>query len=129
MTLGYEYCAASTDHPDVDFFSNGIPHSEYWTVSFDFSETLAGDEPWPFGDDAVLAVTFYFTNGSVSDIGTVKASKTVCYPVFEVNGRPYVEDVICTPDLWPSECNAYPCYAEAVLYITVPSDTYDNGQE
>ncbi len=128
VTLGYEYYALSEQYPDDEFFNYCYPHSQYWVASFDFSDSIQEGRYWPYGNDAVIAVTFYFSDGSADDIGNIKASKTVCYPVFEVNGVPYVEDVICTPDLWPSEDNAYPVQVEAVIYTTLYNDSAANGQ-
>gem|GEM_PF-3573067 len=129
VVLGYEYSAASSEYPSGGPFEDGIPHSRYWTASFDFSGSIEDGFFWPYGDDAVIGVTFYFSDGSASDIGTVKASKTVCYPVFEVDGRPYVADVVCTPDLWPSDGKyCYPVQVEAVIYSPLYNDTGVNNQ-
>ena len=125
VTLGYDYNALS----EVDPMANeAFPHTQYWVASFDFSKSINRGYYWPYGNDAVIAVTFYFSDGTADDIGNIKASKTVCYPVFEVNGIPYVENVICTPDLWPSEDNVYPVQVEAVIYTTLYNDTALNGQ-
>jgi hypothetical protein len=120
-TLGYEYYALSEVNPGYD-------HTQYWTASFDFSDSIEDGKYWPYGNDAIIAVTFYFSNGSDNDVGSIKASKTLCYPVYCINGVPYVEDVCCTPDLWPSEDNVYPVQVEAVIYTTLYNDTAANGQ-
>jgi hypothetical protein len=140
VTLGYEsylfnpdyyfnYVAAEVDNSQFFYDEEGNPCVKFWTASFDFSNSIPDGKYWPYGSDAVIAVTFYFSDGTESDIGNIKASKTVCYPVFEVNGIPYVEDVICTPDLWPSDGRyAYPVQVEAVIYTSLFNDSAVNGQ-
>ncbi len=120
--LGYEYLALSETNPEYD-------HTQYWTASFDFSDSIDDGKYWPYGNDAIIAVTFYFSDGSNNDVGSIAASKTLCYPVYQLeDGSIYVEDVCCTPDLWPSEDNVYPVQVEAVIYTTLYNDTAANGQ-
>ncbi len=128
VVLGYEYSAASAEGLSEEPFEDDIPHSRYWTASFDFSDSIPDGKYWPYGDDAAIAVTFYFEGGA-DGLGSYTTSKTVCYPVFEVNGRPYVEDVICTPDLWPTDgSSVYPVQVEAIIYTSVYNDTAYNNQ-
>ena len=107
VTLGYDYYQLSEVAPVVDY-------SQFWTVSFDFSESILDGKAWPYRNQANMAVTFYFSDGASNII----SSKQVCYQVFEVDGMPYVEDIVCTPDLWPAEAgeSAYPVYVEAFIY-------------
>ncbi len=138
VTLGYESYMWNPDYyfnyvaaefPGDDFFYGAAPYTQFWTASFDFSDSIPRGYTWAYGNDAVIAVTFYFSDGSATDIGNIKASKTVCYPVFEVNGIPYVEDVICTPDLWPSDGKyCYPVQVEAIIYSSLYNDTGVNNQ-
>ncbi len=124
LTLGYD---APVDDAD---------HTQYWTVSFDFSENYG---KWPYSDKAVMAVKFLFSDGgnigdnySVASAGHMYASDYFKVPIFEVNGRPYVEPVVCTPDLWPvtddGSILAYPVMAEAVLYTSLYNEDGDNDQ-
>ncbi len=115
LTLGYD---APVDDAD---------HAQYWTASFDFSENYG---KWPYGDKAVMAVRFFFSDGGgiadtygVYGLGSLYASDYVLVPVMEVYGTPYVEPVVCTSDLWPvagdGRILAYPVMAEAVLYTSL----------
>ena len=125
LTLGYD-----TPVDDAD-------HTQYWTATFDFDEN---DGKWPYGDNAVMAVKFFFSDGgdigdkySVSSAGKMYSSEYVTVPVFEVDGKPYVEPIVCTPDLWPvadDGCRlAYPVQAEAVLYTSVYNEDDDNDKK
>ncbi len=122
-TLGYDYYALSEVDPGYD-------HKQYWTASFDFSDSIPDGKYWPYGSDAIIAITFYFSDANnANDFGSIQASKTLCYPVYQLaDGSIYVEDVCCTPDLWPSADNVYPVQVEAVIYTTLYNDTADNGQ-
>jgi hypothetical protein len=125
LTLG------NTEGPDGD-------HSQYWTASFDFGDN---NGKWPYGDKAVMAVKFYFSDGGLvgdkyyygCDAGNMYSSEYVVVPVFEFNGMPYVEDVQCTPDLWPvgpdGTMYAYPVQAEAVLYTDLYNEDDDNDKK
>jgi hypothetical protein len=114
-----------------------VDHSQYWEAYFVFD--TVGTE-WTYGDKAVMAVKFFFSDGSeIADTygiygsGSLYASDYVLVPVFEVDGRPYVEPVVCTPDLWPvaddGSILAYPVMAEAVLYTSVHNEDDDNNKE
>ncbi len=107
VTLGYDYYPISEVAPACDY-------SKFWTVSFDFSESILEGKAWPYRNQANMAVTFFFSDGASNII----SSKQVCYQVFEVDGMPYVEDIVCTPDLWPNVNgqSAYPVYVEAFIY-------------
>ncbi len=124
VTLGYDFYALSEQYPGSEFFYN-VPHMEYWNTSFDFSEIIAGDREWSYGDDAIAAVTYFFP-GSDDSIDGLIASDTVYYPVFEVNGMPFVNDMVCTPDLWPSESNTYPVKIEVELFTVLDDDSDDD---
>ena len=124
LTLGY-------DAPVDDAY-----HTQYWTASFDFSEN---NGKWPHGDNAVMAVRFFFSDGGnigdrygVANAGHMYVSDYCKVPVFEVDGKPYVEPVVCTPDLWPVAVDgsilAYPVQAEAVLYTSLYNEDGDNDQ-
>ncbi len=140
VTLGNESYMKNTDYlfnyvaAEIPTDEEGLEqyvkdhYSKFWTASFDFSKSFENGI-WAYGNDAVIAVTFYFSDGSASDIGTIQASKTVCYPVFEVNGYPYVADVVCTPDLWPSNGKyCYPVQVEAVIYSSLFNTDHDYNQ-
>ena len=125
LTLGYD---APVDDAD---------HTQYWTASFDFDDNYG---KWPYGDKAVMAVKFFFSDGgnigdkySVTSAGKMYSSEYVTVPVFEVDGKPYVEPVVCTPDLWPTADDgsilAYPVQAEAVLYTSVYNEDDDNDKK
>ncbi len=125
ITLGY-------DKPKGD-----VDHTGYWNLSFDFGDSIPDGGYWPYGNDAVMAVKFYFSDGgNLADMyaynygaGNMYSSEYVVVPVFEFNGMPYVEDVLCTPDLWPvgpdGTMYAYPVQAEAVLYTDVYNEDDD----
>ncbi len=121
-------------------FGSGVPenyraHDEYWTLSVDFAGSIPDGYSWPYGDGAYLKVTFYFCKDGSSawkdarDVPDIIA-KTVNVPVYDVNGMPFVNDVLCTPDMWPDESGAgvYPVYAEAILLyrLNVCPDTAHN---
>ena len=125
ITLGY-------DKPKGD-----VDHTGYWNLSFDFGDSIPDGGRWPYGNGAVMAVKFYFSDGgNLADMyaynygaGNMYSSEYVVVPVFEFNGMPYVEDVLCTPDLWPvgpdGTMYAYPVQAEAVLYTGVYNEDDD----
>lgn len=137
VTLGYEsykwapayyFNYVADEFPDDAFFYNVTPYSQFWTASFDFSNSIPEGKYWPYGNNAVIAVTFFFEGGA-DGLGSYTTSKTICYPVFEVNGCPYVEDVICTPDLWPTDgSSVYPVQVEAIIYSPLYNDTGVNNQ-
>lgn len=125
LSLGYEAPVEDADH------------TGYWAASFDFSDN---EGKWPYGNDAVMAVKFFFSDGnniadrySVSSSGKMYSSEYVVVPVFDVNGQPYVSDVYCTPELWPTndagEILAYPVQAEAVLYTDLYNEDDDNDKK
>lgn len=125
LTLGYDTPVEYADH------------TEYWTATFDFDENYG---KWPYGDKAVMAVKFFFSDGGnigdkygVSSAGEMYSSEYVTVPVFEVDGKPYVEPIVCTPDLWPTAADgsilAYPVQAEAVLYTSVYNEDDDNDKK
>jgi hypothetical protein len=121
---------------DMDY--NYLAQVDYWTLSVDFSKSVIGTGPlgqravaynepayyWPYGNDAYMKVTFFFNkeggsadpNGSWYGVPDL-VSRSINVPVFEVDGMPYVNDVLCTPLLWPTEegVSVYPVYAEAML--------------
>ena len=84
-----------------------------------------------------MAVKFFFSDGgNLADAyaygygaGSLYSSEYVVVPVFEFNGMPYVEDLLCTPDLWPvgpdGTMYAYPVQAEAVLYTPLYNEDDD----
>ncbi len=125
MTLGYDKPAGDVDH------------TGYWNLSFDFTGSIPDGKYWPYGNDAVMAVKFFFSDGgNLADAyaynrgaGSLYSSEYVVVPVFEFNGMPYVEDRLCTPDLWPvgpdGTMYAYPVQAEAVLYTPLYNEDDD----
>ena len=55
----YDLTLGNTEGPDGD-------HSEYWTTSFDFGDNTG---KWPYGDKAVMAVKFFFSDGgNIADV-------------------------------------------------------------
>jgi hypothetical protein len=115
---------------------NGTDHTQYWTASFDFD---GNDGKWPYGDNAVMAVKFFFYSPdsqvsdrySISSAGQMYSSDYVTVPVFVgTDGKPCVDDIICSPDLWPTDDDGnplacYPVQAEAVLYTSVYNEDDD----